>query len=927
MSLSNHQDINCGTSGQESARSEARERFSMSDFLKKGTTILVWATIFFIFHACVSSNVNTRRRGDRRSQIRLEAKEIWRGKYSSEDLAKWERRLRKMRSKKNWNNTALCLNVIGVLHFYQGNSDKALEYLDQAVKLDRSHGLEENVARDLQKLGDIQRRKGLLEEALKSFNESLSVAERLDMMGMVEKNLRKIGKILLARGRYQESLDYLNEVLEIAERRQDERSMMIFLNHLGGLYKRQGNFEKAKGYFRRSLKISEELGDRRWMAGNINNLGDICSREKDYGCAIKNYKQSLAFFEALNNKTGLVKTQKRLGKFHLKLEENEIALQYLQKSNALAQTMGLKIEVASTWQQIGEVYSRMGKWADALEKTDEAIDIFKELDIPDALRQSYHKRGRYLEQTGDIDGAEKSYKESVKILETLRDDVAGGEEDLAVFVERRGRVYQRLIALLLRQGKIPEALKYLERSRLKKLRDQFDELRPELRDEEENRARDREQKLREEIELARIHLSKELSKPKSERDAQRIAQLRKTLSDKRRNHTDYLEDLRTRFPDLASHLAIQPEALVDLQRLLPKRAAIVQYLILEKQLFIFVVSRESISYREVKVTQRDLEGKIDYLRSILMNPQMALTMGPLDVETLKPKDAGDGPAYEMVIAPFVEVSRELHRILIRPVEKEISRFPLLGIIPNGKLHLLPFQALGENDLKGNFRFLAEQKALFQLNSQSILKFLQQKAKRFGERGRLIAFGNPDNSLKYAEKEIELIKGFFSKSRTFLREKASEDRVKTGLNGFDILHLATHGNMEGDIKESHLLMAPSSDGREDGKLFIREIWGLPLQNYQLVTLSACETATGQMASGDVMLSLETAFLRAGTPTIVATLWEVDDQATGLLMKTFYENLKSQGRAEALKSAQLALRRDPRFAFPYYWAPFILVGDWR
>jgi CHAT domain-containing protein len=85
--------------------------------------------------------------------------------------------------------------------------------------------------------------------------------------------------------------------------------------------------------------------------------------------------------------------------------------------------------------------------------------------------------------------------------------------------------------------------------------------------------------------------------------------------------------------------------------------------------------------------------------------------------------------------------------------------------------------------------------------------------------------------------------------------------------------------------------------------------------------------GKEASGDIMVSLETAFLRAGTPTILASLWAVDDQATGVLMKTFYHNVTKHGKAEALRRAQVALLKDPRYVYPYYWAPFVLVGDWR
>jgi CHAT domain-containing protein len=616
-----------------------------------------------------------------------------------------------------------------------------------------------------------------------------------------------------------------------------------------------------------------------------------------------------------------------MGKIYLKTRQTKTALRYFEKSRDMAEAMGTRILVAVTSLNIGKAYGRMRRWEDALGKTDESIGILKEVDIPAALQNCYYTRGRLLERKGDIPGAEKSYRESVKILETLREDVAGGEEEMLAFVEMRGHVYQRLIALLLKQGKAAEALKYLERSRLQKFRDQFDRLRPHLGNEGEEEAKEKERKLRKQIEEARARLTEEKAKPKGKQNVKKLAQLENSLSTKRGEYIEYINDLREKFPELASLLAIQPDTLIDLQSLLPPQVAIIQYLILEEGLYIFLVTNEFLSYKEVKVSQIDLEGKIDYLRSLLMNPQIPLNLGPLEVKTLKPKDEGRSNLYEMFISPFIKASQELHHLLIKPVEGELSRFKILGIIPNGKLHLLPFQTLGKTNPKGEFRFLLEDKSLFYLNSQSILKFAQKRAKEIGEKGNLIAFGNPDNSLRYAEEEIELIKGIYSKAKVYVRRDATEDKVKAGLAGFNILHFATHGKLKGNIKESYILLAPSSDGKEDGRLFIREIWGLQLVGYQLVTLSACETAKGKEASGDIMVSLETAFLRAGTPTILASLWEVDDQATGVLMKTFYRNVMKQGKAEALRKAQVALLKDPRYVYPYYWAPFVLVGDWR
>ena len=99
-------------------------------------------------------------------------------------------------------------------------------------------------------------------------------------------------------------------------------------------------------------------------------------------------------------------------------------------------------------------------------------------------------------------------------------------------------------------------------------------------------------------------------------------------------------------------------------------------------------------------------------------------------------------------------------------------------------------------------------------------------------------------------------------------------------------------------------------------------------YQLVTLSACETARGKEASGDRYHGEPgNGLFAGGDPPILASLWEVDDQATGIMMKTFYDNVMGQGKADALRGAQVALLKDPRYVYPYYWAPFVLVGDWR
>ena len=371
---------------------------------------------------------------------------------------------------------------------------------------------------------------------------------------------------------------------------------------------------------------------------------------------------------------------------------NEKALQLFRKSHQYAYAKDVKALTGYTSLNIGNVYGRRENWGEAQKWINAAISIFTEIEMPDALRACYEAKGMIREKMGDPEGAEENYRKSVKLLEALRQDVTGGEEESLEFLEIRGNAYHRLISLLMKQGKASEALTFLERSQLKELRDQFDQISPDLGSEDEEKAKERERNLREQIEATRVRLKEEQSKPEEEKDKEKIAALEQVLTVKKQQYIEYINDLREKFPELASLLAIQPDALIDLQNLLPPEVALLQYLILDERLYIFVITKESLAYKEMAVLRSDIEGKVDYLRSLIVNPLIPLNTGPLDAETLRPTDESRSNAFEMLIEPFLQTSESLYQILMAPVEEELSEYRILGIIPNGKLHLIPFQA-------------------------------------------------------------------------------------------------------------------------------------------------------------------------------------------------------------------------------------------
>jgi CHAT domain-containing protein len=143
--------------------------------------------------------------------------------------------------------------------------------------------------------------------------------------------------------------------------------------------------------------------------------------------------------------------------------------------------------------------------------------------------------------------------------------------------------------------------------------------------------------------------------------------------------------------------------------------------------------------------------------------------------------------------------------------------------------------------------------------------------------------------------------------------------------YDIIHVAAHAEFNPSTPLfSRILLGPDGKGEEGGGLAVREIYDLDLSRTGLVVLSACETQLGPYSEGDDIVGLTRAFVYAGTPSVVASLWTVDDESAARLMEAFYASLKrGASKASALRVAQAEVRK--KYPHPYYWAGFVLNGD--
>jgi len=332
-------------------------------------------------------------------------------------------------------------------------------------------------------------------------------------------------------------------------------------------------------------------------------------------------------------------------------------------------------------------------------------------------------------------------------------------------------------------------------------------------------------------------------------------------------------------------------SLADIQALLGADTTLLEYFVTEERTLVFVITQDTFETVALDVSGDALTDTITGFRD-----------------------------FASLEDPHPASLQQLHSWLVAPIESHLAT-STVGIVPHGALHYLPFAALTDGE-----RYLGDDQVLFTLPSASALAFIQEKRKDNAD--TLLALGNPTIAeplavLHFAEREAEAVADLYA-TQPFVGADASESVVWLQAANAGILHLAAHGayNAYNPLFSAIYL---AGDAENDGRLEVHEIYGLDLTAAtDLVVLSACQTQIGEVSAGDEVVGLSRAFLYAGTPSVIASLWNVDDEATALLMERFYTHLRAGlSKGEALRQAQIDVRDE--YPHPYYWAAFVLTGD--
>jgi CHAT domain-containing protein len=542
-----------------------------------------------------------------------------------------------------------------------------------------------------------------------------------------------------------------------------------------------------------------------------------------------------------------------------------------------------------------------------------SIKFARSIGRPETLWRAYSQLGRLADQEGERQKAFKYYADAITIIEEMRGEI-GDSEVKALFMENKFQVYEWMIQLLQRLKRDEEAFNYLERAKARTMLDMLGDKTFASRNAEMEDLLARERSVREQLqELA--NASGQTSLPESEegddREEDRAEPDEREAPDLavlQAEHKKLLERIEQLNPDLASLLNVNPLTTKEVQSLLDEDTVLLAYYTGSEWVGVFVVAKEKTLGVKLDIRRKQLAEKVKEFRRE--------TAEGMTVKVFMSKD------YEKPLT-------DLYEILIRPVEKDLAGKHHLVVVPHGMLHYLPFQALRNQEGK----YLIESYTVSYLPSASVLKYARENNR--GNHADLLAVANPVTDLSplpAAEVEAREVSALFARKQVLLGSSATKTTFKREGPEYDLLLFSTHGEMiESAPLESNLRFTPTP--QDDGKLTVSEIFDMEVKA-NLVTLSACETGLargtkGDFPQGDDLVGLSRAFIHAGAPSVVASLWKVSDDSTVAMMRSFYRNLQTMPKAEALQQAQLGLARSGAMtsSHPYFWAPFILVGDWK
>jgi tetratricopeptide (TPR) repeat protein len=794
------------------------------------------------------------------------------------------------------------LNNIGEVYTSQGRYAEALQVLEQALSVHHQSGNRPFEASTLQSISAVYIAQGRYAKAMELLHQALLIKREVGMRASEGSTLNGIGILYGNQGRYGEALDTLLQALAIRREVGDRSGEGVTLTAIGAIYADQGRLPKALETLQLALSIAREVGEQVNTGTALLDIGVTQYRQGNFTDAAKNYEEALTIFRTAGARRQEGTVLDNLGGVYAQQKRSADALRTYEQALKIMREVGDRAGEGVALNNIAQILQEQGHAAEALQNYQQALALVDEIGNQDGKAAILSNIGFIYDKESKFDLALSYYEQSISALETVR-AIAGDDIARAAYADQYMRLYVRAASLYYQQNQDQKAFLISEKGRARAFLDSLGTGQIQFSDDAMTDLLTREQEAYAERQSARDALAEYRTSSQSSTD--HIADAETRLKIAEQNYAAVLDRIEEHQDQLAD-LVPGRNALLDVpsvQSLLDEQTTVIDYYLLGSEgALAFIITRNEF------YTVMLPEATPDNLYSA--------------VQSLYPPLNKDNP-YPLPL-------RNLHKWLIVPLMNNLHT-PRVGIVPHQVLHYVPFAALTDGQT-----YFGQQHSLFLLPSTSTLPFIRAKAEqvRDSDSHQGLVLGNPVTDdptlppLVYAADEAQTVANSLG-IPAYIGADASETRLRSSAAETRVLHIAAHGgyNLANPLYSAISLAPHGTEGNteaNDGRLEVHEIFGLDLRSTDLVVLSACETQAGQISDGDELVGMTRAFFSAGAPSVIASLWPVDDAATKDLMVAFYQHWRTgMGKAEALQAAQADVRA--KYPGPFYWAAFVLNGD--
>ena len=876
---------------------------------------------------------------------------------------------------------ATTLHNLGVDYWELGDNWKALEFLNQALPLQRAVGDREEEAKTLGVIGLAYDYLGKPQEAIEYLNQALAIHRSIGNRKGEATTLFNIGLTHHGVSEWQKALEYYNQSLSLAHSIGNRRLEATIFVGIGTIYWQLDENQKALDYYNQALPLTRATGDRIGESNTLHNIGRAYQSLNESQKALEYYNQALSLLRTTGNRRGEAATLHNIGTLYKSLGDSSKALDFLNQALTLRRAVGDRLGEAITLSWIGENYFYSGKTEEALSYLEQALSLLRAIGDRISEAATLQQIARAERGRGRLAVAKTQIETALTIVERMR-SMFVSQELRTSFSASRQEFYEFYIDLLMQMhrrqpsaGYDSAALHASERARARSLLDLLTESRADIRQGVDPLLVDRERSLQQQLNASSERLTRLLS---SKHNEEQEAAARKRVELILTDYEDVQTQIRAKSPRYAALTQPQPLAATEIQsQILDQDTLLLEYSIGEERSYVWAVTPTSIKSFELP-KRAVIENLARRLYDDLTARNKLVRFENSENKRVRIAQAD---------ADYAKASEQLSEVVLGPVAAQLDRKRLL-IVSEGALQYIPFGALPipllrrSNGSKPKEPLpLIVNHEIVNLPSASALAVwrtevagrergsktiavladpvfrnddprIKRAVKASNEPGAMSNTISPsvavENSLERSARDVgelefprlphsrEEAEAILAFARPAMRRKALDFEANrtaatsADLSNYRFVHFATHGFLDSQHPELSGIVLSLVDEQgipQNGFLRLNEIYNLKL-NADLVVLSACRTALGREIKGEGLVGVTRGFMYAGAPRVVASLWAVDDQMTAELMTRFYREMliKMQRPAAALRTAQVSIWNEKRLP-PYYWAAFVLQGEWK